>query len=98
MSWRERFRGESTPPSLFDSLFIFAVLDATPDPEKLEQEARNRRRHPSSSLFGAAHLDDEGKVVTNGCGRGPGDIDASVIRQQIAQAEGMRRHAVAGAR
>lgn len=90
----ESIQNKFKPLSVYDSLFVFAVLDQSPDPEKLRAEAIEQiRKHPLSSLFGAAHLDDEGKVIhrTGGAG-GFGDPDESVIAQQIAQAEGIRRH------
>ena len=82
------------PLSVYDSLFVFAVLDHSPDPEKLRAEAIEQiRKHPLSSLFGAAHLDDEGKVIhRTGGASGFGDPGETVIAQQIAQAESIRRH------
>lgn len=80
--------------TVYDSLFVFAVLGQSPDPEKLRADAIEQiRKHPLSSLFGAAHLDDEGKVThrTGGAG-GFGDVDDGVIAQQIAQAESIRRN------
>jgi hypothetical protein len=92
----EKIRNKLMPLSLIDSLFIFAVLEGSPDPSELRAEALvNIRKYPLSSLFGAAHLDDEGKVIhrTSG-GGGFGDADESAIRQQIAQSESIRRHVV----
>ena len=90
----ESIQNKLKPLSVYDSLFVFALLDQSPDPEKLRAEAIAQiRKHPLSSLFGAAHLDDEGKVIhrTGGAG-GFGDPDDSVIAQQIAQSEGIHRH------
>ncbi len=88
---------ELTSLSLVDSLFVFAALAASPDPAQLEAEALDTiRKHPLSSLFGAAHLDDEGKVIHRTAGSGGfGDADPSTVRRQVAQAEGIRRHIVA---
>jgi hypothetical protein len=83
--------------SLLDSLFVFAMVDASPKPEDLEREAIEAiRKHPLSFLFGSAHLDDEGKVIhrTNGASSF-GDADGPVIHQQIAQNERVRRNVVA---
>lgn len=94
----ESIQSKFKPLSVYDSLFVFAVLEQSPDPEKLRAEAIEQiRKHPLSSLFGAAHLDDEGKVThrTGGAG-GFGDIDDSVIAQQIAQAEAIRRNISVG--
>ena len=90
----EAIRDNVKPLTVYDSLFIFAVLDESPDPEALKAEAVEQiRKHPLSSLFGAAHLDDEGKVIhRTGGGPGFGDSDGPIIAQQIAQHEGHRRH------
>jgi hypothetical protein len=93
----EKIQEKLAPLSLFDSLFVFAVLDGSPEAADLEREAaENIREYPLSSIFGAAHLDDEGKVVhrTGGAG-GLGEIDPAAIREQVAQAESIRRHVVA---
>lgn len=80
--------------SVYDSLFVFIALDQSGDPEKLWADAVEQiRKHPLSSLFGAAHLDDEGKVIyRRGGGIGLGEPDDAAVRQQIAQAERIRRH------
>jgi hypothetical protein len=93
----QKIRDGLAPLGLFDSLFVFAVLDASPEPVDLEREAiENIRKHPLSSIFGAAHHDDEGKVVhRTAAAGGLGDIDPSAIRRQVAQAESIRRHVVA---
>jgi hypothetical protein len=92
-----KIRDRFTPLSVFDSLFLFAVLDASPDPAAVRAEAiETIRKFPLSSLFGTAHLDDEGKVVARtGGGGGFGQPDDPVVIQQIAQGESIRRHTVA---
>lgn len=89
----ESIQKKLKPLSVYDSLFVFAVLDQSPDPVKLRAEAIEQiRKHPLSSLFGSAHLDDEGKVIHRTGSAGFGDPDGSVIAQQIAQSESIRRH------
>lgn len=82
---------------LLDKLFIFAALEVSPDPVKLASDAvETIKKHPLSSLFGASHLDREGKVIHRTQGGGLGDgADASAVRQQVAQAESIRRKVVA---
>jgi hypothetical protein len=78
---------------VFDGLFLFAALDRSRDPEALRAEAAEMiRKHPLSSLFGTAHLDDEGKVIHRTGGGALGDPDGSVIAQQVAQSESVRRN------
>ena len=93
-----KVQDQFTPTSVFDSLFLFAVLEASPDPEKLRTDATDMiRKHPLSSLFGTAHLDDEGKVIHRTDGGALGGAADPAIAQQIAQAESLRRNiAVAG--
>lgn len=91
----EAIRDKVKSLTVYDSLFVFAVLDESPEPEGLKAEAIEQiRKHPLSSLFGAAHLDDEGKVIhrSGGGGSGFGDANGPEIAQQIAQHEGHRRH------
>jgi hypothetical protein len=89
------YRGTTTGRPLTDALFRFACLEESPDPAKLEAEAREAiREHPLASLFAAAHLDDEGKVISRSPGSGVGELDASTLAQQVAQAESLRRHVV----
>lgn len=84
---------ELRPLSVYDSLFVFASVVQSPDPEKLRAEAIEQIcKHPFSSLFGAAHLDDEGKVIHRTGGGGFGQPDEPVIAAQIALADGIRRH------
>ncbi len=92
----ERTRNAVTPLSLIDSLFVFAALNNSPDPEQIQAEAVEAiRKHPLSSLFAAAHLDDEGKVIHRTSAPGAlGEADASAIRRQVAQAESHRRSMV----
>jgi hypothetical protein len=54
------------------------------------------RKYPLSFIFGASHLDHEGKVIhrTQGSGFGDGGND-SAIQQQIAQSETIRRQVTA---
>lgn len=87
------------PLTLIDSLFVFAILASSPDPKKLEADALEAiRKYPLSSLFGAAHLDDEGKVIHRTSGSSDlSGADVSVVHRQIAQSEQLRRHiAVSG--
>jgi hypothetical protein len=83
--------------TLLDKLFIFAALSSSPDPRKLASDAvRAIEQHPLSSMMGGAHLDHEGKVVHRTHGGGFGDgADDPAVRQQIAQAELIRRKLVA---
>jgi hypothetical protein len=75
-----------------DKLFVFADLAASPEPGKLaEDAAKSIRKHPLSSIFGTSHLDREGKVIHRSEGAGFGDANEAAVRQQIAQAEGIRR-------
>ena len=82
---------------LCDMLFIFADLERSPDPKKLADDAViSIQEHPLSSLFGASHMDREGKVIYRSEGGGVGDgTDNSAVLQQIAQSEGIRRKVVA---
>jgi hypothetical protein len=92
----ERTRDAVTPLSLIDSLFVFAALSDSPQSEQLQTEAVEViRKHPLSSLFAAAHLDNEGKVIHRTGGAGAlGEPDASAVRRQVAQAESHRRSMV----
>ena len=81
---------------LFEKLLVFACLCNSPDPDELVKKARKAiREHPFASVLGTTHLDREGKVVhrTEG-GLGDGEND-SVVQQQIAQSEAIRRNLVA---
>jgi hypothetical protein len=80
-------------PSLRDKLFVFALLDRSPDPARLVEAAATAiRDHPLSSLFAATHHDSDGKVVHRSDGAGCGDREnESAIQRQIAQDEGVRR-------
>ena len=78
---------------LLEKLFVFADLAASPDPDKLAEDAAKAiRKHPLSSIFATSHLDREGKVIHRSEGAGFGDeTNESAIRRQIAQSEGIRR-------
>jgi hypothetical protein len=80
--------------SLLDQLFMLSEFARSPEPAKLVEDAtRAIQEHPLASLFGAAHMDSEGKVVhrTEG-GVVVGGGNDPAIRQQIAQAETIRRN------
>ncbi len=85
-------------PSLRDKLFVFALLERSPDPDKLvETAAKSIREHPLASLFGVTHHDTEGKVIHRSDGAGFGDNEnESAIQRQIAQDESIRRHVACG--
>lgn len=81
---------------LVDMLFTFIGLAASPPPDKLIEEAQAQiRAHPIASLFGASHLDRDGKVIhrTEGAGFGDAGSEGAIIAQ-IVQAESMRRSVV----
>jgi hypothetical protein len=79
--------------SLLNKLFLFACLEQSPDPEVLERKAAETlQAHPLSGLFGASHLDREGKVIHRTLASGLRGADDGPIRAQIAQAEAVRRH------
>lgn len=82
---------------LLDRLFLFATLASSPDPDELVKEATvSIAEHPLASLFGAAHLDREGKVTHRTEGALPdGTGNNSAVRAQIAQAESIRRRLIA---
>ena len=82
---------------LLDKLLIFAALAHSPNPDELVKEAvASIEKYPLSSLFGASHLDHEGKVIHRTEGGLPGATgDDSTVRAQIAQAERIRRQLVA---
>lgn len=80
-------------PSLRDKLFVFAVLNRSPEPAGLAETAANSiREHPLSSLFAATHHDSEGKVIhrSEGAGFGEGESE-SALQRQIAEHERVRR-------
>lgn len=88
-----RIQDRFKPLTVFDSLFLFALLDQSPDPGALRARAIEEiRKFPLSSLFGTAHLDDEGKVIHRSPGGGLGEADDGVIAQQIAKGESIRRN------
>jgi hypothetical protein len=78
---------------LLDKLFVFAEYVRSPKPDDLVKAAvKTIEKHPLSSLFGASHLDSEGKVIhrTEGSSFGDGE-NSSAILGQIAQDESLRR-------
>jgi len=84
---------------LTDKLFMIAALIQSPEPKQLMERAREAiKKHPMSSLFGASHLDSEGKFIHRSEGAGPGDSASnSALQKQIAQDESIRRtHAAHG--
>ncbi len=82
---------------LIEKLFRFAALTSSPVPEELRAAAEETiRSHPLSSLFGASHLDRQGKVIHRTSSSALGKADAGAIDAQIAQAEAVRRHVVVG--
>jgi hypothetical protein len=85
-------------PSLRDKLFVFALLERSPDSDKLvEAAAKSIREHPLASLFSVTHYDTEGKVIHRSDGAGFGDNEnESAIERQIAQDESIRRHVACG--
>jgi hypothetical protein len=61
-----------------------------------EEAVASIQRHPLASLFGASHLDREGKVIHRTDGGLLGETgNDSAVRAQIAQAEGIRRRLIA---
>lgn len=78
---------------LLHKLFLLVCLAASPDPEKLAREARETlQAHPLSGIFGATHLDREGKVLHRTTAGGMGSDGDGAVLAQIAQAEKIRRH------
>ena len=81
---------------LLQKLFLFACLAQSPEPEDLVREARETlRANPLSGIFGAAHLDRDGKVLHRTKAGGIGSDADGAILAQIAQAEKIRRHILA---
>ena len=63
-------------PSLRDKLFVFALLERSPDPTQLSDAAeKSIREHPLASMFAATHHDGEGKVVHRSDGAGFGESE-----------------------
>jgi hypothetical protein len=88
----ERIRGLFADLILRDQLFLFADIERSPVPEDLRTQALQAiREHPLSSLFGASHLDDEGKVIYRSGGSSLGSPDEPTVLQQIAQTDSFRR-------
>jgi hypothetical protein len=81
--------------SFIDKLLSFAGLARSPEPDTLIKQAQeNIQKFPLSSLFGASHLDTEGKIIHRTAGA-VSDENDSAIWAQIAQAEAIRRQVVA---
>jgi hypothetical protein len=82
--------------SLRDKLLIFVLLARSPHPDDLRKDAEKAiQDHPLASIFGAAHIDHEGKVIYR---TDPADLGGNMegaIAQQISQAETMRRRVIA---
>lgn len=77
---------------LVDKLRGFIELADSPSPDVLAERARKQiEDHPLAAIFGASHLDHDGKVVhrTEG-GLGDTATDGAIIAN-IVQAESMRR-------
>jgi len=85
-------------PSLRDKLFVFAVLERSPDPAQLAAAAAKAiREHPLASLARGTHHDGEGKVIHRSDGAGFGDDEnESAIQRQIAEDERVRRLVASG--
>ncbi|MCG7564964.1 hypothetical protein FIU82_07865 [Pseudoalteromonas sp. THAF3] len=60
-----------------EALFVFAFsITSVPNYEKLKQQAEElAKKHPLSHLFGATHLDHEGKVIA----KSPGSFDTGEV-------------------
>ena len=93
----EKVEKEIKKHGLLDKLLVFATLARSPDPDELVREAvASIREHPLGSLFGASHLDREGKVIHRTSGGLFGETrNDSAVQAQIAQAEGIRRRLIA---
>lgn len=78
---------------LFDMLFLIADLERSPDTAALQEKAQMMiRAHPFSAMFGPAHLDREGKVLSRAAPGGFGESgNDSAIQHEMAQAERLRR-------
>ena len=78
---------------LLQKLIVFACLSQSPKPEGLITNARETlRANPLSGIFGASHLDREGKVIHRSRSDGFGGGGNDAVIAQIAQAESVRRH------
>jgi hypothetical protein len=93
----ENIEKEIKKHGVLNKLLLFATLARSPEPDELVKEAiASIQEHPLVSLFGASHLDHEGKVIHRTDGGLLGETgDDSVIHAQIAQAEGIRRRFIA---
>lgn len=95
----EQMRKAFEPLGLAASLFTFASLARSPDPQEVaEAAAKQVRDHPLASIFEASHLDDEGKVVHRAGGSDlSGGLDDPAVAQQASQNESIRRNLVVSA-
>ena len=65
---------------LRDKLFVFSLLERSPDPDKLvETAAQSIRNHPLASLASATHHDSEGKIIHRSDGAGFGDNENELV-------------------
>lgn len=82
--------------SWLESLFIFAGLCQSPDPEELRRQAVEAvSRAPLASRFSSVHMDREGKTVHQTRGGGFGEANEPAIQRQVADIIGIRRGIVA---
>lgn len=90
----ERVQDAINKATLLDKLLVFADLVRSPQPEALRDQAvKTIAQHPLTFIFGAMHLDSEGKVIHRTEG-GLGDNEGAIERE-IAQSESLRRHIAA---
>ncbi|MEP3630166.1 MAG: DUF4209 domain-containing protein [Hyphomicrobiales bacterium] len=78
---------------LKEKLSIFASISRPPHPDQLKDQAIEQIiKYPFSSMFGASHMDGDGKTVarTDAGGVGDGGNEDS-IKSQIAKMESTRR-------
>lgn len=91
----EGMRKQYVDLPLDEALRQFTILPGnSPDPEKLEEEARKSlAQYPLSALFATSHMDAQGKTVA----RSPGGIvgvdksSVEILEPTIMRAEGIRR-------
>jgi hypothetical protein len=88
---RKNFVGLSLGEALRRLIFVAGI---SPDPEKLEEEARREfGEHPLSSFFTTSHVDAEGKTIARSPGGGIGSEQSTTetLEPMIVRAEGIRR-------
>ena len=91
----ERTQARMEKVGLLTKLLIFASLTQSPEPDDLVRKAKETlKAHPLSSMFGASHLDHEGKVIHRTASAGMGDAGDGAVMSQVAQAERVRRQVV----